>query len=397
MHDAPDPRFADAAVDVATLRQRAFNLRWATLPPDVIPLTAADPDFPVAVEIREAIKKWIDGGYFSYGPAEGLPEFRDAAATMLRTRKQIDAQAEQILATNSAAAGLEIAARFMLKPGDQAIISDPVDFLFMRSVEYAGAEAVRWPCDPATGNVDFDRLAELIGPRTKMIGLCNPLNPIGKVWTRAELERLAAIAERHDLWILSDEIWSDIVFGGAQHVSIASLSPSVAARTVTVSGLSKSFGLAGVRIGLLHAARSEVVEGLLEASGARSTANGAATLSQVAAIAAWEHGWEWLAAFLRHLEAQRDFAAAALRAIPGVDLRAPDGCYVLFPAVRRDGHGSESIAAHLLEHGRVAVVPGAAKWFGPGAEGHIRICFSTSRGVLEEGLRRITAGLTVLR
>jgi aspartate/methionine/tyrosine aminotransferase len=100
---------------------------------------------------------------------------------------------------------------------------------------------------------------------------------------------------------------------------------------------------------------------------------------------------------LRHLEAQRDFAAAALRAIPGVDLRAPDGCYVLFPAVRRDGHGSESIAAHLLEHHRVAVVPGAARWFGPGAEGHIRICFSTSRGVLEEGLRRITAGLNSLR
>src|SRR5690349_2135565 len=186
-----DPRFANEAVDVATLRQRAFNLRWGTLPADVIPLTAADPDFPVALEIREAIKKWIDGGYFSYGPAEGLPEFRDAAATMLRTRKSIDAHAEQILATNSAAAALETAARFMLSPGDQAIISDPVDFLFMRSVEVAGAEAVRWPCDPATGNVDFDRLAELIGPRTRMIGLCNPLNPIGKVWTTAELERIA--------------------------------------------------------------------------------------------------------------------------------------------------------------------------------------------------------------
>ena len=388
-----DPRFADAAVDVATLRQRAFNLRWATLPADVIPLTAADPDFPVAIEIREAIKQWIDGGYFSYGPAEGLPEFRGAAATMLRERKAIDAHAEQILATNSAAAGLEIAARFMLKPGDQAIISDPVDFLFMRSVEVAGGEAVRWPCDPATGNVDFDRLAALVGPRTKMIGLCNPLNPIGKVWSTSELEQIAALAERHDLWILSDEIWSDIVFGSAKHVSIASLHPRIAARTVTVSGLSKSFGLAGARIGLIHAARSEVVEGLLEASGARSTANGAATLSQVAAIAAWEHGWDWLAAFLRHLEAQRDFAVQALRAIPGVELRAPDGCYVLFPAVRREGHDSETLVAHLLEQHRVAVVPGAARWFGPGAEGHIRICFSTSRAVLEEGLRRVAAGL----
>lgn len=393
---ATEPRFADEAVNLEILRQRAFNLRWATLPTDVIPLTAADPDFPVAAEIREAIKRWIDGGYFSYGPAEGLPEFRGAAATMLRTRKGIDAHAQQILATNSAAAGLEIAARFMLAPGDQAIISDPVDFLFKRSVDAVGAEAVRWPCDPATGNVDFDQLAELIGPRTKMIGLCNPLNPVGKVWTKTELERLAALAERHNLWILSDEIWSDIVFAPAQHVSIASLDPATAARTVTVTGLSKNFGLAGARIGLLHAARSEVVEGLLEASGARSTANGAATLSQVAAIAAWEHGADWFAAFLRHLEAQRDVAVAALRAIPGVELRPPDGCYVLFPAVRRAGHDSESIVAHLLEQHRVAVVPGAAKWFGPGAEGHIRICFSTSRGVLDEGLRRIAAGLATL-
>jgi aminotransferase len=393
---ATDTRFADEAVDVEILRQRAFNLRWATLPKDVIPLTAADPDFPVAAEIREGIKRWIDGGYFSYGPAEGLPEFRGAAATMLRTRKGMDAHAEQILATNSAAAGLETAARFMLAPGDQAIISDPVDFLFKRSVEAAGGEAVRWPCDPATGNVDFDRLTELIGPRTRMIGLCNPLNPIGKVWTKPELERIAELADRHDLWILSDEIWSDIVFAPARHVSIASLGPSTAARTVTVTGLSKNFGLAGARIGLLHAARNEVVEGLLEVSGARSTANGAATLSQVAAIAAWAHGEDWFAGFLRHLEAQRDFAVAALRALPGVDLRAPDGCYVLFPAVRRHGHDSESIVAYLLEQHRVAVVPGAAKWFGEGAEGHLRICFSTSRGVLEEGLRRLAVGLAAL-
>lgn len=397
-----DPRFADSlfadqAVDVAALRQRAFNLRWATLPSDVIPLTAADPDFPVAVEIREAIKQWIDGGYFSYGPAEGLPEFRDAAATMLRTRKAIaHAKPEHVLATNSAAAALETAARFMLKPGDQAIISDPVDFLFMRSVEVAGGQAVRWPCDPATGTVDWDRLAELIGPRTRMIGLCNPLNPIGKVWSRSELERLVELAERHDLWILSDEIWSDIVFGEAKHTSIASLDARAAARTVTVTGLSKSFGLAGARIGLLHAGRDEIVEGLLEASGARSTANGAATLSQIAAVAAWQHGGDWLAAYLRHLEAQRDFAVERLRAMPGVGLRAPDGCYVLFPAVRREGHDSESIAAHLLEQHRVAIVPGAARWFGPGAEGHIRICFSTSRAILAEGLDRIEAGLKSL-
>lgn len=392
-----DPRFADAAVDLAVLRERSFNLRWATLPTDVIPLTAADIDFPVAAEIREAIKAWIDRGYFSYGPAEGLPEFRAAAATMLRTRKGLtNASAEQILATNSAAAGLEIAARFMLEPGAEAIISDPVDFLFQRSVEVAGGTSVRWRCDPATGAVDFDELAKLITPRTRMIGLCNPLNPIGKVWTTQELAKLAELANKHDLWILSDEIWSDIVYGDARHVSIASEQFGVAARTVTVTGLSKTFGLAGLRIGLLHASDEAVVEGLLEASGARSTANGAVTISQAAAVAAWEQGWDWADAFLQHLDAQREFAVRRLREIPGVDLRAPDGCYVLFPSIRRTGRSSEWIAEHLLEHHRVAVVPGAARWFGPGAEGHIRISFATSRAVLEEGLTRVAAGLQAL-
>lgn len=392
-----DPRFADDAVKLEVLRERAFNLRWATLPKDVIPLTAADPDFPVAEEVREAIKQWIDRGYFSYGPAEGIPEFRGAAAAMLREHKAMrHATAEQVLATNSAASGLEIAAAFMLEPGDEAIISDPVDFLFQRSVGAAGGRAVRWPCDPATGTVDFERLVELITPKTKMIGLCNPLNPIGKVWSRAELTKLAQIAVERDLWILSDEIWSDIVFGDAQHVSIASLGEEIAKRTITVTGLSKSFGLAGLRIGLLHGGSEEVVEGLLETSGARSTANGAATLSQVGAIAAWQHGWEWFGAFRAHLEAQRDYAVGRLAAMRGVSVRSPDGCYVLFPSIEQTGRSSEWLAEHLLETQRVALVPGAAKWFGPGAEGHLRICFSTSRAILSEGLDRMERGLAAL-
>lgn len=387
-----DPRFSDDAVDRGMLRERAFALRWATLPEDVIPLTAADPDFPVAVEIREEIKRWIDGGYFSYGPAEGLPEFREAAAHVLRTRKGVDAGPHQVLATNSAAAALEIAARFMLAPGDQAIILDPVDFLFKRSVEAVGGQVIHWPCSPATGEVDFDLLSRIVTPRARMIGLCNPLNPIGKVWTRPELERLADFAISRDLWILSDEVWSDIVFEPARHVSIAALGPEVAARTVTVMSLSKSFGLAGCRIGLLHAASDAAVEGLLEVSGARTTANGAATLSQVAAIAAWRHGWGWLAGFLAHLREMRDWTVERLRAIPGVECRPPDGCYVAFADIRGTGFTAERAAEVLLQRDRVAVVPGSPLWFGPGATGHLRLCFATSRAVLDSALERIEAG-----
>ncbi len=390
-----DPRFADGAVDLAVLRRRAYALRWATLPPDVIPLTAADPDFPVAAEIRAALKRWIDGGYLSYGPPEGLPEFRAAAARMLAEHKGIPARAEELLATNSAAAGLELACRFLLAPGDEAIVLDPVDFLFARSVEVAGGRVRRWPVDAATGAVDFAALEALITPRTRLITLCNPLNPVGKVWTRAELTTLGGIALAHGLWILSDEIWSDIVFSPARHVAMASLGPALAARTVTVTGLSKSYGLAGCRLGLLHAADPWLLEGILETSGARSTANGVSTLSQVAAIAAWEEGGLWLEGFRAHLGAMRDLCLEALATVPGLRCRRPDGCYVAFADLRETGVGGDmaALAERLRERDRVAVVPGLPEWFGPGAAGHLRLCFATSRGILEEGLERLTRGL----
>lgn len=393
-----DARFSDAAVDLAVLRRRAYALRWATLPPDVIPLTAADPDFPVAAEIRAAMKRWIDGGYLGYGPPEGLPEFRAAAADMLRRRKGIAAAPEEVLATNSAAAALELACRALLAPGDEAVVLDPVDFLFARSVETAGGRVLRWPCDPATGAVDFAALEALITPRTRLITLCNPLNPVGKVWSRAELLRLGEIATAHGLWLLSDEIWSDIVFAPARHVALASLGPAIAARTVTVTGLSKSFGLAGCRLGLLHTPDAALFERIVDLSGARSSANGVATLSQVAAIAAWEEGWPWLEAFLAHLEDMRDLCLQALATVPGLRCRAPEGCYVAFADLRGLAPDLDmaALAEDLRERHGVAVVPGLPAWFGPGAAGHLRLCFATSRGILEEGLDRLTRGLRAL-
>ena len=121
---------------------------------------------------------------------------------------------------------------------------------------------------------------------------------------------------------------------------------------------------------------------------------GVATISQVGATAAYEHAWPWAEAFLAHLERMRDLAVTEVSRVSGVSVRVPEGTYVLFPDVRGLGRDSEGIVAELLERDRVAVVPGAARWFGPGAVGHLRICFSTSEGVLREGLARVVTGLT---
>lgn len=375
------------------LRKRAYNLRWATLPEDVIPLTAADPDFPVAVEIREAIKEYADGGVFSYGPGEGLPEFRKTIAATLRERRNMHTEWTHILPTNSAAFAMFLAARFALKPGDEAIIFDPVDFLFKTSVQYAGATPVLCPFDRETGTFDPDQLASLVTPKTRMLCICNPLNPLGRVLNEKELRILGDLAVKHNLWIMSDEIWSDIVFAPNTFHSIAALDPAYHARTLSVYGFSKSFGLAGLRVGFLVTPNDAVFRQIEEMSQVQTTAFGVSTLSQIAAQAAYEKCWYWVDAFMEHLTANRDYAAQRLQALPGISLRPPEGCYVMFPNISAYGKTSEEMAAYILKEAKVAVVPGAAKWFGPGVEGHIRICFSTSRKILTEGLDRIEAAL----
>ena len=186
--------FADHRVDLATLRRRAHNFRWAEVEPDVIPLTAADSDFPIADVIREAIVDYVGAGYLSYGPARGLPEFRGAVAETLCRRRRIPCGAESVFAANSAASAMYLVARAVLQPGDEVLIPDPVDFLFERSVVAAGGVVRRFPIRMAGDHsVDPSEVAARIGPRTRMISVCNPHNPLGRVWTRDELATIVGL------------------------------------------------------------------------------------------------------------------------------------------------------------------------------------------------------------
>jgi aspartate/methionine/tyrosine aminotransferase len=388
--------FGDDQVPLAALRRQAFNLRWATLPEDVIPLTAADPDFAVAPAVREAIARQAAEGLFSYGPAGGLPAFRQACATFCRERRGMGGGPERILAVDGAAAGMLHVCRLLLRPGDEAIIFDPVDFLFQAAVEAAGASVVRLPVDPDGGELALERLEELVTARTRLLGVCNPLNPVGRVLRRHDLEVLGSVAVRHDLAILNDEVWSDIVYPPRPFLSLAALDPELAARCWTVHGFSKNHGLAGLRVGYVHCPDAASCERLLKASLADTTMHGVATLSQIAAVAALEEGEAWLAAWLAHLERQRDLAVAELATMPGTSVRSPEGTYVLFPRVNHHGLSAEALTERLLQRQRLAVVPGAARWFGPGAAGHLRLVFSTSEAILREGLARLRRGLEEL-
>ncbi|MEL6922876.1 MAG: pyridoxal phosphate-dependent aminotransferase [Bacteroidota bacterium] len=391
-----DLTFPHDNIDIPLLKKRAYNLRWATVEEGVIPLTAADPDFPIAPEIREAIHRYTRGGVFSYGAAEGLPEFREAAAEVLQTRKGINCQPNWILPTDGAASGMYTIARALLEPGDEAIVFDPVDFLFKASVDAAGATAVRVAFHEDSGSFHPAELEAAITERTKMICLCNPHNPMGRVLTREELMFIGSLAVKHNLWIMNDEIWSDIVFAPHRHINIASLHPEIAKRTISVYGFSKTFGLAGLRVGFVAPPSEKLFQHLLQTSKANTTAGGVSTLSQVAATAAYKEGWYWADAFIDHLTKVRDYSHQRLVNMPGVRCRKPEGTYLLFPNIEAFGMTSEDFVKVLLQNAKVAVVPGAAKWFGEGAEGHIRLCFSTSMEMMTEALDRIENCLQTL-
>ena len=381
--------FNNNSVNLTLLKKRAFNLRWATLPEGVIPLTAADPDFPSAPEISEAISSFAKDKYYCYGPPEGLPDFKESIATYFQIKRNVPVSPAFSFPVDSAAFGIYLTCKAFLSPGDEAIIFDPVDFLFRYSIESVHAKAIPFAIPPGTIKVDFEELELLITKNTKMICLCNPLNPTGKVFTKEELTQLGEIACKHQLIILSDEIWSDIVFKPAVFTSIASINEEIRNQTVTITGFSKSYGLAGLRIGAVMAHNQQHFTLLMDASMHYSTIHGVNVLSQIAATTALNSCGYWLDNFVDHLANMRNLVVNELNTIPGFKCIAPDGCYVAFADITATNKTSQEIHGLLLNEAKVAVVPGLKQWFGDGAEGYIRMSFASSEEILTDALGRV--------
>lgn len=380
--------FSNNDINFEALKRKAYNGRWAAIEEGIIPLTAADPDFRTAPEIEQGIIEYIKDGYLSYGPFSGLPEFKKNVAEHFNTDKHGSFTPDNILAINSAAQGMFLIASYVLKPGDEAIILDPVDFLFKRSVEAVGGTVRLCPVDHTTGDIDFEKMVQLINPKTKLISICNPHNPLGKVYSKEVLKKIAEIASAQDLWVMSDEIWSDIIYDNKEFHTYSSVSEEAKKKSFTVYGFSKSFGIAGLRIGAVLCNDQDVLDDFIEKSNFNSTIEGVSTLSQIAGSVALERAKPWYKEFLNHLQSNRDSAFNILSRSEILSPNLPEATFVLFPKIK-NGMTSDEFTQHVLEHGKVAVVPGSERWFGKGAEGHIRICFSTSQEILEEGLDRI--------
>lgn len=387
--------FDDSNVKLNVLKERAYNYRWAEVEDGVIPLTAADPDFPVAPEVRQAMMDYIQGGYFSYTPKLGLPAFKKAISKGLYERKGEQIDPELILPIDSAARGMYVIAETVLQPGDEMIVFDPVDYLFRESCLAAGGKVVLFPAKLKDGWIDLTDLESYITPKTRMIGLCNPHNPFGVSYRREDLEHIMALCEKYDLYIMNDEIWSDITFPEAPFNSIYLLGNERCKRVLSVFGWSKSFGIAGMRIGCVYTTSPELFAGMVDNSDVMSTAGGISSLSQIAGTACMQN-YYWVDEFLTHLQGNRDYAVQRLNAMPLLKAYKPKATYLLYVDIRAFGMKSEEFTDYMKEKVKLAVVSGGEKFFGEGSEGYIRICFATSRGILTEGLNRLEKGIAML-
>jgi len=385
--------FGNDAIDLDVLRQRAYNLRWAEQPDGVIPLTAADSDFPVAPEIVQAVCDYAKAGYFSYTPKLGLPEFKASVARALWDRKQERIDPNLILPIDSAARGMEAIAKAILAPGDEAIVFDPVDFLFRTSMEAAGATTRLFPSRMKDGHMDLSGLEEYITPKTKMVGLCNPHNPLGLLYTDDDLEYLLELSDKYGLYIMNDEVWSDIIYPGETFNSIMKFGPERNRRTLSVFGFSKSFGIAGLRAGCVYCTDQDLFDRVVDVTLVNETIGGISSLSQIAGMACLDSAYYWVDAFMQHIQQNRDYALSRIEQMPGISCHVPSATFVIFPDVSGVGMEAEELVALLRDQYKLAIVPGGAKYFGPGSAGHVRICLATSHELLKEGLDRLEACL----
>ena len=340
-------------------------------------MTAADPDFPVAQEIVQDLQDYISEGYFSYTPKLGYPEFKEAIAESLNRKKNENVNPEWVLPIDSAARGMYIIAQTVLEKGNEAIVFDPVDYLFKNSVLSAGAIPVFFPNKLVNGRIDLSALESYISSKTKMICLCNPHNPLGCLFSREDLEFILDLCEKYDLWIMNDEIWSDIVYEdeGAEFLSILSLGRERNRKTLSVYGFSKAYGVAGLRIGCIYCMAPVIFDQIVEKSAVMTTAGGISSLSQIAGISCLEKCDYWTKGFVSYLQKNRDYAVERINSMSRIKTISPEATYVLWIDMSELGISNSEFIDYLKRKVKLALVEGSEKMFGPGAKGYIRTVF----------------------
>lgn len=371
-------------------RRGTDSVKWSRHGSDVLPLWVADMDFASPQPVIDALKQRVEQGTFGYGVEP--PELRGVVQERLRRLYGWEVQPDDLLFLPGVVVGFNLVAKAIGREGDGMLIQPPVYPPFFNVGPNVGRTIQEAPLTLAERGyeIDFDAFEAAITPRTRVFLLCNPHNPVGRVFTRPELERLAEICLRHDLIVCSDEIHQDFVYSGYTHYPVAALGPEVAERTVTLIAPSKSFNIAGFHCSVAVATDPELRK-RLAATGAGLLPNHLGILDYVAGLAAYQQGDEWLAQVVAYLQANRDFLLGYLRDnLPGVSMGKPEGSYLAWLDCRGAGIVG-SPAEFFLKEAKVALNEGAT--FGSVGEGFVRLNFGCPRSVLAEALERMKGAL----
>ncbi len=366
---------------------------------DVIDFASGEPDFDTPEPVKAAAEAAMRAGFTKYTAASGIDELKLAIADKLKTEQGLAYEKAQILVSCGAKHTLYNLAQALFDAGDEVIIPAPFWVSYRDQVLLNDATPVILETKEADGYaITRPMLEACVTPRTKAIIVNSPGNPTGATYDRATLEVIADLARRQDLVIISDEIYEKILYDGARHISIATLGPEVAARTVIVNGVSKAYAMTGWRIG--YAAGPKALITAMADIQSQSTSN-PASISQKAAVAALRGGDAFPRLMVKEFDRRRRVMVERLNKMPGVSCRMPSGAFYAFPNVsglltRRHAtgsiHGAADLASYLLKEAQVAVVPGEPF----GSARHIRLSYATSMEAIVRGLDRMEAALKKL-
>ena len=370
-------------------RRDSDSNKWRKFPADVLPLWVADMDFASPPAVVAALHARVEHGFFGY--LTEAPELREVVAERLAKRFGWRIEPAAVVAVPGVNSGVNLAVRALTTPGEGLLVQTPIYPPLLRAAGNHGVTRHgHLLTREADGrySVDTDGFVRTIRPQTRAFLLCNPHNPVGRLFERRELEAMASACLRHDLWIIADEIHSDLVFDDRQHTPIATLAPEIEQRTITFLAPSKTFNIPGLKCAVAVVPNAALRERL--AAAASDLVPKINVLGHTAAVAAYREGEPWLQALLRYLEGNRDYLAREVsRRLPGVRMGLPEATYLAWLDCRETG--LEDPYTFFLEQAKVALNDGKA--FGPGGEGFVRLNFGCPRALLADGVARMADAL----
>ena len=358
----------------------------------VIHMEIGRPDFDTPQKIKDAAYKSLENGNVFYTSNYGTPAIRKAIADWENKRNHVDYDASNVLVTVGVGEATYAAMAAFLEDGDEVLVPNPVWLNYIHVPNSLGATPITYSLKEENDfQIDFEELESKITERTKMIVIVDPSNPTGGVFSEETLKKLADIAIKNDLLVISDEIYEQLTYDGTKHICIASL-PGMKERTIKLGGFSKAYSMTGWRLGYM-CAPEEVIKACVRVH--QYTITCASSFVQEAAITALNDCDDDVEAMRKEYQRRKDYVVKALNEIDGISCNNPQGAFYIFMNIKELGKSSMEMAEYLLETAKVAMVPGSA--FGSEGEGYIRLSYACSYEELVEACARIKDAVEALR